>query len=243
MSSEPPVSESSSIEFATISQQILFSQSIEAQPSTSQDESYLQPIPTESSTTPQPTPISDSIGLESSTLQDISDIFEPDVSDNNIVTQDVNTSTDSVAGNNEVICIFCDRKKKKVRSRMLLLHAADVHQFRASIKPNIENYEEYKDFANKLDNFSGLKIYYHTECRVDFNNTVSSLKATRSKTDWHYHQEYHQIVFNEISTIINEDVIKKGRCFLLIYLHEIYIDSFSSKFFIYKKIVLPYNKQ
>ncbi|CAH0696878.1 unnamed protein product [Spodoptera exigua] len=63
--------------------------SIEAQPSTSQDESYLQPVPSESSTTPQPTPISDSIGLQSSPLQDFSGVSEPDVSDNNIVTQDV----------------------------------------------------------------------------------------------------------------------------------------------------------
>ncbi|KAF9412756.1 hypothetical protein HW555_008841 [Spodoptera exigua] len=56
------------------------------------------PVPSESSTTPQPTPISDSIGLQSSPLQDFSGVSEPDVSDNNIVTQDVNTSTDNIAG-------------------------------------------------------------------------------------------------------------------------------------------------
>ncbi|KAH9641889.1 hypothetical protein HF086_011639 [Spodoptera exigua] len=77
--------------------------SIEAQPSTSQDESYLQPVPSESSTTPQPTPISDSIGLQSSPLQDFSGVSEPDVSDNNIVTQDVNTSTDNIA-DDEWLC-------------------------------------------------------------------------------------------------------------------------------------------
>ncbi|XP_046608971.1 uncharacterized protein LOC124299714 isoform X2 [Neodiprion virginianus] len=183
-------------------------------------------VSTESPTTSQPAPICESIDLQSATLQDISDVFEPEVSDNNFVSQDVNISTDNIAGknDNEVVCIFCNKKKKKVRSRMLPLHAADVQQFKDSVKPNIESHKEFTDFSNKLDNFSGSKIYYHTECRVDFNNKLSSLKATPSKKEWHYHREYHQTVFNEISTIIKEDVIKKGRCFLLVYLHESYID-------------------
>lgn len=85
---------------------------------------------------------------------------------------------------------------KKVRSRMLPLHAADVQQFIDSVEPNIESHKEFTDFSNKLDNFSGPKIYYHTECRVDFNNELFSLKATPSKTEWHYHREYHQTVFD-----------------------------------------------
>ncbi|XP_046591518.1 uncharacterized protein LOC124293671 isoform X3 [Neodiprion lecontei] len=224
LSSELPDPQSPSTESS--SQLISLSQSTETQPSTSENESHLQSVSTESPTTSQPAPICESIDLQSATLQDISDVFEPEVSDNNFVSQDVNISTDNIAGknDNEVVCIFCNKKKKKVRSRMLPLHAADVQQFKDSVKPNIESHKEFTDFSNKLDNFSGSKIYYHTECRVDFNNKLSSLKATPSKKEWHYHREYHQTVFNEISTIIKEDVIKKGRCFLLVYLHESYID-------------------
>lgn len=75
-----------------------------------------------------------------------------------------------------------------------------------------------------MNNFSGLKFFYHTECRVGFNNKLSSLTAQPDKTEWHYQRKYHQIVFEEIRTIINEDVIEKGRCFLLVYLHDLYID-------------------
>lgn len=227
LSSVPIDLQSPSTEFITKSQQILPSQSIETQPSTSQDESYLQSVATESSTISQLTPISESIGVQSSTLQGNSDSSQPDVSNNNIVTQDENISADNIAGSNdnEVVCIFCDRKKKKLKSKMLPLHAADVHEFKASVNSKIEGHEEYKDFLNKLNNFPGLKFFYHTKCRVSFHNKLSSLKAQPNKTEWHYQRQYHQIVFNEISTIINEDVIKKGRCFLLTHLHDLYIDS------------------
>lgn len=51
------------------------------------------------------------------------------------------------------------------------------------------------------------------------------MKTRPKKTEWHHHRKYNQIVFDEISTIIKDGVIKKGRCLLLVYLHELYIDS------------------
>lgn len=113
---------------------------------------------------------------------------------------------------------------------MLPLHAADIHEFKASVNSKIEGHEEYKDFSNKLNNLSGLKFFYRTECRVAFTNKLSSLKAQPSKTEWHYQRQYHQIAFNEISRIINEDIIKKGRCLLLVYLHDLYLDSLRAMF-------------
>lgn len=49
-------------------------------------------------------------------------------------------------------------------------------------------------------------------------------KKTAIKNEWHYQREFHKTVLNEISSVIEEDVIKKGRCHLLIYLHKLYID-------------------
>ncbi|GFR24747.1 hypothetical protein TNCT_73661 [Trichonephila clavata] len=119
---------------------------------------------------------------------------------------------------------------------MLPLHKADTNRFKSSVLPNIEGHEEYAELLNKLKNFSGPKISY-TECRVNFNNKISFSKKPSSKNDWHCHREYHQLAFNEISGIIEEDVIKKGRCYLLVYLHELYIDSLEiyekEKFYFY----------
>ncbi|KAL3265810.1 hypothetical protein HHI36_010008 [Cryptolaemus montrouzieri] len=123
--SKPPDLQSLSTESSTKSQEILLSQLIEAQPSISQDESYAQRAPT---------------GKDNS--------VEPDVIDNNIVTEQVIISIHNIAGNNdnEVVCIFCNKKKKKVRSRMLPLHSADIHKLKASINSKIEGHEEYKNF-------------------------------------------------------------------------------------------------
>ena len=217
LSSEAPDSQFSPTEFSTTPQQILQSQLIDAQPSTSS----------------QLTPISDeSLDPQSLTLQDNNYILESNIGDNNTVTPGSNIVFESVGSknDNEVVCIFCNKEKKKVRSSLVPLHAADVHKFKDSVRSKIEGHEEYKEFLSKLDNFSGSKIFYHKKCRVEFDNKLTSLKAQPKKTEWHYYREYHQIVFNEISEIINEEVIKKGRCFLLVYLHDLYIDSLEKIF-------------
>ncbi|GFW80339.1 hypothetical protein TNCV_2944721 [Trichonephila clavipes] len=113
---------------------------------------------------------------------------------------------------------------------MLPLHKADINQFKSSVLPSIEDQEKYADLLNQLKKISGPKISYHTECRVNFNNKISSSRKPSSKSDWHCHREYHQLAFNEISEIIEEEVFKKGRCYLLVYLHELYIDSLEKIF-------------
>ncbi|GFR19483.1 hypothetical protein TNCT_219891 [Trichonephila clavata] len=209
------------------SQSSLISNSIESKPTTFQGNRHLQNLPTESSSILQPSLIFDSIKLQSTTSQENIEIFEPDVSDNNDSTEDANilNENDASTNNYQIVCVFCNREHKKLHSKMLPLHKADTNQFKSSVLPNIEGQEEYAELLNKLKNFSGPKISYHTECRVNFNNKISFSKKSSSKNDWHCHREYHQLAFNEISGIIEEDVIKKGRCYLLVYLHELYIDS------------------
>ncbi|GFT76594.1 hypothetical protein TNCV_3678301 [Trichonephila clavipes] len=152
-------------------------------------------------------------------------------SDNNDSTQDANilTETDASTNDYQIVCVFCSREHKKLRSKMLSLHKADTNQFKSSVLPSIEDQEEYADLLNQLKKFSDPKISY-TECRVNLNNKISSSRKPLSKSDWHCHQEYHQLAFNEISEIIEEDVFKKGRCYLLVYLHELYIDSLEKIF-------------
>ncbi|GFY79214.1 hypothetical protein TNIN_422041 [Trichonephila inaurata madagascariensis] len=147
-----------------------------------------------------------------STSQENIEIFEPDVSDNDS-TQDANILTENDANTNDyqIVCEFCNREHKKLRSKILPLHKADTNQFKSTVLPNIED-QEYTDLLNQLKKFSGPKISYHTECRVNFNNINILLKRKpSSKSDWHCHREYHQLAFNEISGIIEEDVFKKGR--------------------------------
>lgn len=108
---------------------------------------------------------------------------------------------------------------------MLPLHETHKQKFESYIILNVKDNEEHKKLLNSSKNFSGPKIYYHNECRVNFNNKISLSEKPSNKSDWHNYRDYHQIVFEEVSSIIEEDVMKKRHCHLLTYLHELYTDS------------------
>lgn len=74
---------------------------------------------------------------------------------------------------------------------MFSLHEGDKNQFQSRIMSSIENQEEYNELLSKLENISGPKIYYHTACRIQFNNKISSSAKISVKSDWHHHREDH----------------------------------------------------
>ncbi|GFW31676.1 hypothetical protein TNCV_4683481 [Trichonephila clavipes] len=122
----------------------------------------------ESSSILQPSLISESIELQSTTSQENIEIFEPDVSYNNDSTQDAKilTENDATTNDYQIVCVFCNREHKKLRSKMLPLHKADTNQFKSSVLPSIEDQEEYADLLNQLKKFSGPKISYHTNAKL-----------------------------------------------------------------------------
>jgi len=217
LTTEPSHFVSLPTESSIIPQSTSISQSIKPQPTTSQEKPHFQTSTTESSP----------IELQSTTSQENVENFEPDISENNDSTKEANILTENNASTNkyQVVCVFCDREYKKLRLKMLPLHEADTNQFKPSILPNIEGIEEFKNLFEKLENFSNPKVHYHTECRVNFNNKISAFKKPSTKSDWHFQREFHELAFNDISSIIEQDIIKKGRCYLLLHLHELYIDS------------------
>lgn len=162
----------------TPSDQTLFSELIELQPSTSAEQSHSSPQHTELSAISQSTLTSESEVLQSTSYQKNPEISKPDVDEVNDAIEDVNTQPENVGSSNDspIVCIFCNKRKKKVRSKMLPLHAAETNQFKGSIFSNIEGLEEFDEFLTTLNNYFAPKIYYHTDCRVHFNNDVSSKK-------------------------------------------------------------------
>lgn len=175
---------------------------------------------------------SDSLGVQTATSQEYIVKCERDVIESNDSTQDTNISPEKEANdiNYENVCVFCDKKNKSKKSKMLPLHKADSNQFKSSVLPKIEGQEELGELLNKLKTIRSPKILYHTECKNSFNYKLSSYKKQYDKTDWHFHREYHMLAFTEIRAIIEEDVIEKGHCFLLEYLHDIYADELDKIF-------------
>lgn len=62
---------------------------------------------------------------------------------------------------------------------MLPLHAADANHFKSSVLPIIEYVEDYHELFITLTNFSAPKVHYHTDCRINFNNSVASKKKNK----------------------------------------------------------------
>lgn len=107
------------------------------------------------------------------------------------------------------------------------MRSCNKHQFEESIMKNLKiNSDYYNEMLDKLQNITSNKIYYHEKCRTDARNK-KKLQKSPVKTPWHISREYHQTVFQEICTLIEENVIKKGRCYFLSFLHRQYIDYFS----------------
>lgn len=141
-----------------------------------------------------------------------------EVSENANATTEVNSSiqSDTSVDISKKVCLFCNKKKRQVRSKMLPLHEGDKNQFQSRIMSSIENQKEYNELLSRLESIASPKIYYHTECRIQFNNKISSSAKISVKSDWHHHREYHQEAFNEICSIIEEDIINNGRCHLFL---------------------------
>ncbi|CAH0730456.1 unnamed protein product, partial [Brenthis ino] len=116
--------------------------------------------------------------------------------------------------------MFCDQKTKKHRSKRLPLHSCDKKDFLSKLDEENEN---HKEFINKFENYSLSKIYYHHPCKLEFSYKTSVKKET-PKSDWHDLRQHHQTAFEEISALINENIIKKGRCYFLTYLHRYYME-------------------
>ncbi|GFQ78199.1 uncharacterized protein TNCT_608421 [Trichonephila clavata] len=125
---------------------------------------------------------------------------------NTLVESDVSTDQSNIT------CIFCDQKTKKHRSERLPLHSCDKKDFIFTIDQENENHRE---LINKIVNYSLSKTFYHRLCRLDFFYKASEKEET-NQSDWHDLHQHHQTAFEEVSVFINENMIKKGRCYFLI---------------------------
>ncbi|KAK0174239.1 hypothetical protein PV327_011124, partial [Microctonus hyperodae] len=138
---------------------------------------------------------------------------------------DASTEDDAVTVGNMNSCIFCNQSFKKHRSKHQALHRTQKEKLESTIeeKCNLENDEEKKIY-DKLKKYSGDTIYYHQICRVAFFNKSKSSNKKSVPTAWHSRRNLHQNVFEKITSLIENNVINKGRCYYLSYLHKLYMD-------------------
>lgn len=69
--------------------------------------------------------------------------------------------------------------------------------------------DQYKVIVQKLHNIADEKICYHIICQVTFKNAKRSLNKSPACTLWHISREKQQLIFDELSTLIEENVVKE----------------------------------
>lgn len=199
------------------------------QPSTSTDNSMIAETVTQNVDLSLDSSVLDEVEIEGNNSQLDTSLEASFVTDSDVL----NSPTDNLAAENESpivkgnICFFCEKKNKKFHGKIENLRSCNKDQFQESIMKNLKiNSDYYNEMLDKLQNITSNKIYYHEKCRTDARNK-KKLQKSPVKTSWHISREYHQTVFQEICTLIEENVIKKGRCYFLSFLHRQYIDYFS----------------
>lgn len=121
---------------------------------------------------------------------------------------DASIEDDAVTVGSTKLCIFCDKLYKTDRRTNQTLHRAQKENFEAIIeqKCNLENAEE-KNIFNKLKQYSSDIIYYHHICHVSFFAKVKSSNKKPIQTAWHIRRNLHNNVFEEISSLVDNNVI------------------------------------
>ncbi|KAK0177228.1 hypothetical protein PV328_001304 [Microctonus aethiopoides] len=134
---------------------------------------------------------------------------------------------DSVVLANVNLCFFCNKKKKQYRSKNEPLRTSLKDQFEKSILSNLKpDTEIYNETLAKIQSILSCQVYYHNVCRQNFRNQKRSLVKSPVRTSWHISREIHETVYEEICYLIEENVINRGRCYFLSYLHKEYLEMF-----------------
>lgn len=110
-------------------------------------------------------------------------------------------------------CLFCDKNAKKFRGKLVYLHSTGKEIIEKNILRHLKlGTNQFKDIIDKLRNTADDNIYYHKTCQIKFNNKKRDFNKNPVRSSWHTSRENHQLIFEEISTLVEENVIKRGRC-------------------------------
>lgn len=122
-------------------------------------------------------------------------------------------------------CIYCDQKTKRHKLKRLPLHKCDKNLFLNKLN---EEKEDMADLIEKVQDVTDSIIYYHKKCQLEYSYKISS-KNNTVKTSWHDLRQHHQAVFDEVCNFIQQNVVEKGRCNFLTYLHRQYMELFNEE--------------
>ncbi|CAG9834603.1 unnamed protein product [Diabrotica balteata] len=142
-------------------------------------------------------------------------------------TVETSDTVASASSNSNLCFFFVTKKKKQFRGKIDPLQASEKDQFEKSVLLNFKaDTEIYNETLTKIQSVLSRQVYYHDSCRQNFRNQKRSLVKSPVRTSWHISREVHETVYKEICNLIEENVINRGRCYFLSYLHKEYLEMF-----------------
>lgn len=172
----------------------------------------------------------------SNTAVDVSKILPDKTSQNSqteVVLQEIDTSNaiiepDSVVNietNSGVkrVCFFCGKDRKQSKGKQQTLHSsndANIYKKIAEWMTKLSN-QELLDKIENLQSKSEI-IFYHHSCELGYLNDYNKVIADNPQTPWHDNRSIHQCIFNQIVSLIEEEVINNKNCLLLSSLCDTY---------------------
>ncbi|XP_066594958.1 uncharacterized protein [Prorops nasuta] len=140
---------------------------------------------------------------------------------------------DEVKINNLKLCIFCDKKSKLVNNQKYSLHMAKSN----GILEKIIQYATSSNKVNMLDkvlNYKSSKrvIFYHSPCFASFQYTYtrSCPEGSKNLSQFQLRRVAHKNAYQEICSFVNENVIRKKKCFCLNFLTDMFIEQLKKEY-------------
>ncbi|XP_074115522.1 uncharacterized protein LOC141538105 [Cotesia typhae] len=81
-----------------------------------------------------------------------------------------------------------------------------------------------QELLDKIENLQSKSeiIFYHHSCELGYLNDYNKVIADNPQTPWHDNRSIHQCIFNQIVSLIEEEVINNKNCLLLSSLCDTY---------------------
>ncbi|KAK0089067.1 hypothetical protein PV325_009274 [Microctonus aethiopoides] len=167
-------------------------------------------------------------------------------------TEDISVSTEECVqtkcdGNvqqkkqlNESVCIFCDKKRKKIKGseeKLRVFNEETINKLESSAVQLDD-----LNFLNKVNIFrQNSHIHYHSACQRKFEYKLRcKVSAQREETEWHRVRNINKKAYEEVCQFVSENIIKNQQPFSLSFLRTLFMKNIQEKNKLEYSYIKPY---
>lgn len=114
------------------------------------------------------------------------------------------------------VCIICNKARRK-RATLHLAYKEETIKRLKSKAETIDDMELWKGIENAR--LGGVNIFYHNMCKNDLESRSESVVTSKkSPTKWHKKRNINAMVYLDLCSFIEENVLKNQNCYFFLFL-------------------------